>query len=367
MLRSIGLKNFKLFEHLHLDFDRLNLFTGVNGMGKSSVIQALLLLRQSFLRRELESGGLLLKGSYVDLGTGRDVFSMYASEADQIEFSLTEEQQTFEWTFRYSPGTDLLPVASGPEADFSGLALFGWHFKYLNAEHIAPRVVYEKSESEVVNRRQLGMRGEYAAHFLLHFQSEKIRFSNLVHPAARSDILLHQVDAWMGEISPGTQLVLQDVAGADLVRLAFKFKTEVDYTNECKAPNVGFGLSYALPVVVALLSATPGELLILENPESHVHPRGQAALGRLMGLCASNDVQLLVETHSDHIVNGIRVAVKRGEIDHGAVRLHYFERAQSIDRHIGTSTAIQIDSRGELSDYPAGFLDEWGNQLAELI
>ena len=73
MLRKIKLKNFKCFEQLDLECRPLNLLCGLNGTGKSSVLQALLVLRQSFETSELLGGGLLLGGERIDLGTGHDV------------------------------------------------------------------------------------------------------------------------------------------------------------------------------------------------------------------------------------------------------------------------------------------------------
>ena len=73
MLCEIRLTNFKCFENLQLTCPPLTLLCGLNGMGKSTVIQALLVLRQSFISGELRQGRLLLGGEFADLGTGNDV------------------------------------------------------------------------------------------------------------------------------------------------------------------------------------------------------------------------------------------------------------------------------------------------------
>lgn len=122
-----------------------------------------------------------------------------------------------------------------------------------------------------------------------------------------------------------------------------------------------------MPVVVSLLAARPGELIIIENPESHVHPRGQAQLGRLIAKTAMNDVQVIVETHSDHILNGIRVAVKENEISKEKVGIFYFERVVDADEQYSKITDISVDKTGELSSYPKDMLDEWNNQLFNLM
>ena len=134
-----------------------------------------------------------------------------------------------------------------------------------------------------------------------------------------------------------------------------------------KPENVGFGISYALHVVTALLAAGAGGLVIIESPESHIHPRGQAELGKLIALVAQNDVQVIIETHSDHIINGIRVAVKEGLLSEDKTTLFYFERKVAEKEQFSAITDIKLDRNGTLSDEPEGLLDEWGNQLLKLI
>ena len=83
MINHIEIKNFKAFQEASIDLSNLNLFTGVNGMGKSSFIQSLLLLRQSHLNRQLPEEVLLNHDKYVKLGKSQDVLNMYASEEDE--------------------------------------------------------------------------------------------------------------------------------------------------------------------------------------------------------------------------------------------------------------------------------------------
>ena len=117
----------------------------------------------------------------------------------------------------------------------------------------------------------------------------------------------------------------------------------------------------------SLLSAKQGELIIIENPESHIHPRGQAELGKLIALTAMNDVQIIVETHSDHVLNGIRVAVREKELSEHKVVLFYFDKVVEPSEQYSKVTNIEIDKHGELSDYPKNMLEEWSNQILKLI
>lgn len=370
MITSIEIENFKLFKKAKFSLKPLVLFTGLNGTGKSSFIQVLLLLRQSQLAGVLQSRGLILKGSLVELGTGKDIFNQFAGKDDLLKIKISTDKYSFYWDFKYLSESDILKLADKSTYTDALLqfSLFNQNFQYLNAEHTAPQNTYPKSEFEVIQNRQIGRYGEYAVHYLSEYGLEEVAYSNLVHPKARSNRLLHNLEAWLNEISPGIKVVVEDIKGLELIRLGFQYETERGYTNEYKPINVGFGITYALPVIVALLTANRDKITIIENPESHVHPRGQAKMGELIALCASNGCQLIIETHSDHILNGMRVAVKEDKIEYSDVVIHYFDRV-SVDKpeHEAIITTINIDKNGELSDYPKGLLDEWSSQLFKLI
>jgi predicted ATPase len=370
MIKSIEVENFKLFKKSKLSLKPLSLFMGLNGTGKSSFIQTLLLLRQSQQSGILRTAGLILKGNLVELGTGKDVFYQFAGKDDLIKMRINTSNHSYYWDFKYLPDSDILAVVK--QATYtdtlSEFNLFSRNFQYLNTEHIVPLNTYKKSEFEVVQNRQIGKHGEYAVHYLSEYGLEPIQYSNLVHPKAKSNRLLHNVEAWLNEISPGIKVIVEDIKGLELIRLSFQYEAESGYTNEYKPINVGFGITYALPVIVALLTTNPDKITIIENPESHVHPKGQAKIGELVALSASNNSQIFIETHSDHVLNGIRVAVKENKIQDSDVSIYYFDRTSNNKaEHESVITTINIDKNGELSEYPKGLLDEWSSQLFKLI
>lgn len=368
MITSIEVNNFKLFRNLILPLRTLNIFTGLNGMGKSSLIQAMLLLRQSYQTGLLQTTGLILKGNIVELGTGKDVFYQFAGKDENVKITLSTPHQTHSWEFKYHSDSDILPLIDKQEqADPGTFNLFGKHFQYLNAEHIIPLNTYKKSEFEVVQNQHLGKYGEYAAHFLSVYGLDPVKHENLIHPRAKSNRLNHNVEAWMNEVSPGIKINVEDVKGLDLVKLGYLYETESGYTDEYKPINVGFGITYALPVIIALLTADGNKMTIIENPESHVHPKGQAKIGELAAISASNGCQIFIETHSDHVLNGVRVAVKNRRINKENIGINYFARISNHEGYESDVKTILLDEKGELSEYPNGLLDEWSNQLFKLI
>jgi predicted ATPase len=318
MINYINIKNFKSLKNIYLKPTNLNLCFGMNGMGKSSLLQIFLLLRQSCFKGTLQNTGLLLQGGeLVTIGTGKDAFYQNAGKDETMTIAIKYAQGSeFVWQFCYEGASDILPLASfESNSQLQQASLFTHQFQYLSAEHLSPQKIYQKSAFEVTQHKNIGIKGEYAVHYLAHFGLNKINHPNLLHPNSSSEILLHQTMAWLSEITPGTKLNVEDLKGTDLVRMGIQFETFDGYTNDFLPINVGFGITYVLPLIVALLTAQANDLILIENPESHLHPKGQAVIGRLMALAAQNGVQILAESHSDHIINGVRVAVKEGLID----------------------------------------------------
>jgi predicted ATPase len=176
--------------------------------------------------------------------------------------------------------------------------------------------------------------------------------------------LLDQVDGWLQEISPGSHLTIEAIRRGDSALAGFAFDRPGDVkTRAFRATNVGFGLSYALPVIVALLSAPKGALVLLENPEAHMHPRGQTRLGQLAARAAAAGVQVIIETHSDHVMDGARIDIRDGRLEPSAAAFHYFER------HGAESSVISpaINADGRLNTWPVGFFDQHDENLAHLL
>jgi predicted ATPase len=360
ILQQLSLENFKRFTFQSIPLNYLTVLSGLNGTGKSSVIQALLLLRQSHQQNPLNSVGLALNGELVNIGTAQDALHAEAQQ-DRISFEIgLESGEAVEWTFDYDTPADVLSLKSPYVNDrIWQLSLFTDSFQYLQAERLGPRRFFETSDFQVQQHRQLGTQGEYTAHYLSLFgDSEKIADPALAHPSQKSPNLLLQVEAWLGEVSPGIRLSINARSDMDLVNLQFSFAGGSKF----RATNVGFGITYTLPVIVAILAAKPGSLLIIENPEAHLHPKGQAQMGELLARAASIGIQVIIETHSDHVLNGIRLAVHGGRLQPDRVALNFFQHQQEP-----AVISPKIDRHGRIDQWPDGFFDEWDKSLDALL
>jgi predicted ATPase len=168
--------------------------------------------------------------------------------------------------------------------------------------------------------------------------------------------LLAQARAWMNFIVPGVSI--------DDVQLFGKIKAaEISYFKSSPT-NVGFGVSYVLPIVVSGLIAQEESLLVIENPEAHLHPSGQSRIGQFLARIAAAGVQVLVETHSEHVINGIRLATLTNTPSPDEVLVNFFSRNNEGKSDV---TVIRFTSKGDLEQWPLGFFDQQQQDFAHMI
>ncbi len=366
MIKQISVENFKCFEEMSVECRELNLFTGVNGMGKSTVIQALLLFRQTYERNKQGlNNPVILNGRYISLGKIKDISYWYKKDED-IHLTVKEDGLG-SWICHYSEKDQALLMECHAVAHGDGLA--GDGFEYISAERLGPRRYYDDLGEERYTPTQIGSKGEYAVSCLYSLGSDsdfKV-YDNMKNPGESSERLELQVNAWMSEISPGIRIKAIPNMDSDVMGLRYS-QPSIMGEESANAVNMGFGVSYVMPVIIALLKARKGDLLILENPEAHIHPKGQRQIGELIARAASNGIQVVLETHSDHILNGIRLSVKHGQIRPDQVKLNYFyiyEDNTGMIKHDMTSPEILSD--GSLSNWPDGFFDEWDKAVDALF
>ncbi|MCP4701267.1 MAG: DUF3696 domain-containing protein, partial [Gammaproteobacteria bacterium] len=358
-----------------LEIKNLNLLTGLNGSGKSSLIQTLLLLRQS---PEISKGELKLdnpNNPLFDAGVAEDVYCQFGTDKEII-FRYSSEQHSFQWRFECDvlnhPDKDVLYAPSVLYSQEQLQHVFGSAFQYLRAERTGAQNSYPTSFNIVKNQKNLGLSGEYATHYLNVYGQKGVN-KLFHHPHAKTAKLTHQTEAWLSELAPDVRLKTKIVSNEE-IRLDFQFDTEQGITHNFKPKHVGLGLIYVLPVIVALLTAEKNKLILIENPESHIHPRGQVELGKLLAAAAQSGAQLFIETHSDHILNGIRIAAREKRIAPENLIAFYFKRSK--EDNCSDITSVLIDDNGKLhrktpdgkmAKIPKGFFDEWTNAMMELF
>ena len=361
MIRKVTVANFKCFKEQEIALGRLTVLAGLNGTGKSSVMQALLLLRQSGLGNDGRPAHLRWQGRLIDLGSFRDVLYERA-EQDVIEIAAAFDP----------PGGCRVAIRQGGDgklaaregfADAPGSSLYRWSMFYVTADRLGPQKALPFLEQGHESNTPLGSKGEHVLWFLEQYGERRVRSGVRLDPSPKNT-LMAQTNAWIKLISPGAMLEIDSMRNADLALAGFSFFQPDDVkTRSFRATNVGFGLSYALPVIVALLAAGKDDLVLIENPEAHLHPAGQTHLAELAARSAAAGSQVVMETHSDHVLDGVRLAAHGGSIEADQIVLHYFER----DGMRVTVTTPQMGSDGRLDMWPDGFFDQHERNLGRLI
>lgn len=165
MFNRLRIKNFKCFNDLELNFSMVNVLTGLNGMGKSTVIQSILLLGQS-QKNIMSDKSLLLKGKYVDLGVGKDILFEKAEE-DEVGIELQIDDNEGKFLFEYQPEEDVLPLKNW-ELHGSQKAFEQWtdRIYYLSAYRIEPQFLYRIENERELSERYFGKDGKFAIQYL---------------------------------------------------------------------------------------------------------------------------------------------------------------------------------------------------------
>lgn len=360
MITSVTVKNFKCYKEQEFKLSNLTVFCGNNSVGKSTAIQSILLAVQNDFSIELP-----LNGDFVSFGTFPDLHNRYA-DPDTVILTLKTEGKEVTWGHdlddmnlpHYENGKNRdmleeqpLPLISDSKEMRKWLKdTYLGDFQYLCAERWGPRNNYPYSSQ----RRWsdwLGIHGEYVPQIMSKLTSRAPLDEGdpRRHKNSSTYSLAENLYEWMGEVSPGVFIKSESNKQADISMSQFQFGDEL-----YRPVNVGFGLSYSLSVVVALLITKPGGLVIIENPEAHLHPRGQSYLGRLIALAAQAGVQVIIETHSDHIVNGMRLMPRLGLVDHSVFTLYQVSAGQEES----TIQEIFITKQGQFSEWPKDFFDQ---------
>jgi len=233
---------------------------------------------------------------------------------------------------------------------------FSERVRYLGPLREAPHVLYDPGPSKL----DLGVRGEYSA-AVLHAQAR----TQVVMPTegdGERRQLSEALDYWLREfeLADGARSEDRGRMGIGLSVRPPGLGREVDLTA------VGVGVSQILPVVLLCLLAAPGTLVVLEQPELHLHPRLEQKLADFLLACARSGRQLVIETHSEHLVNRLRYRVASDPTDatHELIKLVFAETSDGVTSY----REPEINQYGGIGDdWPAGFLDLGAREARDLV
>lgn len=364
MISRIKIRNFKCFEDINVPMEKLTLITGTNASGKSSFLQSLVLLHQTASENEW-SKRLIINGETLSLGTALDVINQ-VSGRKSFETTLEIHGESFSWEFsgeredmsfcisRFTHNQEstenpqqlqhLFPSKRSENLESYRKKIL--NLTYITAERIGPQELYPLTDS----KNHVGKDGKNAVSTLHLNQDEPIHEKLVLDETPPT--LLKQTEARMQCFFPGINIQTNKVPSINSVTLGIRVSESTGFH---KPQNVGFGITQVLPIVVATLSANPDDIIIIENPEVHLHPAGQALMGEFLAEAAEHGPQILIETHSDHILNGVRRAARKKTISSKHINIHFFSTPSTDGPQIITP---RINSEGDIDHWPEGFFDQ---------
>lgn len=406
-ITRITVGGFKSIAQEHsIEIRPLTILAGANSSGKSSMIQPLLLLKQT-LESTFDPGALLLNGPNVkftqveqflshsqrgktagkfhivdrfhiqiETAEGVTVATYFARNMQSrlgIEQTIYDGNRFFEGmsqdelsaAFRKSVALPSLDIYSGP-VSFSLSRARGFLIPIVHFEggpSVPTNLYSDLIISECISHmlHLPGLRGSperdypvtatgstfpgtfeiYAASIIERWQldNEKQKlaklFSNLAHLALTNKVIARRRNATAIEL------------------LVNRFR-QGDTEDMVSIADVGLGVSQALPVVVALHTAEPGQLVYIEQPEIHLHPRAQYAMAEVLAGAAKEGKRLVIETHSNLLLLGIQTLVAEGKLPRELVKLHWFTQQEDGSTKIDSA---DLDERGAYGDWSEDFDD----------
>jgi predicted ATPase len=410
MLTKIELQNFKCFqENTVFPLGSLTLLTGINGQGKSSLIQSLLLMRQS-IEYDDRTTKLILNGNCLSLGRFNEIRNMGTSIEKPIIFkyfynrtieSSNTETITIKGSANYyfveDMNDDMVAALKAVEIEansvssltnyrtsfdkkfevnqiiqdnqsifqFIPIQILEKNFEYekllnfsaihyISADRLGPQDFYFRST--IPKFPNVGLKGELTVNLLYRMKDELIDDRLCLGTDAKT--LIIQAQEWLNKIFDGAKV---EVSGSQTNVLELMFNSSLS-KDRFRPANIGFGYHCILPIIVSGLIAKEGEILIVENPEAHLYPKAQSELSKFLAKISACGIQVFIESHSDHILNALRIAVLDKILSHEELSILYF--SQNTEQSV---VKIPLDSDGRIEEWPDGFFDQMDKDFERLF
>lgn len=366
MLKLLKIENFKCFSgKTSIPLSKVTVCTGMNSVGKSTLIQALLLFKQSCENLgKFKDLNVLLNTDALKLGSTNQIMltdkMVLALDEDWIEYSAGADKLSLVIE-KISCSDTLLDMVNNEISvdDISLDFIDQKEFYYLNAERLGPRNYQEMKSHDVLH---CGYHGEYTFDVIeknpLFNVSDNRKFKG--DSEKKISDLNKQIDYWMSYIVNGVEVNFSSDITTQLSQMKVR---QAALDTPFNSPyNFGFGISYVLPIIVTGLIATPNSIVVVENPEAHLHPAGQSRIGEFLAQMATDDLQIVIETHSEHVINGIRKFSLKNKMSAEDICINYF----NIESGNHAVSRLPLNERMDILKWPEGFFDQESKDLREL-
>ena len=336
MIKELSIRGFKCFDNINIKPKALTLLVGKNSTGKSTVIQSVLALKQC--------GANPFRGLYMNIGEVSELMNANIG-TERIEIKARYDSAE-------DPAYTVIEGYDGKSVTYNELAS---EMVYCSAERVGVKDTYCKSLND---DESVGTDCRYAFSYLCKHKNDKID-SEQVYDQNTLLTLGGQVDYWLSEIC-GYMIDAEYLNETDFVKVRYKSSNDSYATNWNRPQNVGTGVTYVASIIIASFSCPKDGLLIIENPEIHLHPSAQSKLLEFLSFVSLCDRQVIIETHSDHIFNGLRKCVHNNLIGNDGQSIFFFK---DNGKGCMEPALVKLEDDGRISENTEGLFDQIQNDL----
>ncbi|MEN8218105.1 MAG: AAA family ATPase [Pseudomonadota bacterium] len=332
MINHLKIKRFKCIGEESFTFKNLTILTGLNSAGKSSVIQSILLMSHYFGEKKFLSENLL------DFTNNRNKY------LNAKEFSIEIDGICLTKNLDAINQQGNLPHFTTEQDIF-----------HVDANRLGPEELALYS-----SENKIGKNGEFIFSYYEQNKSNVIEKSLI--KSANSDTLQSNIDYWLSYILDVEVELSTERVAASHVKVSYKFNK----LQAISPDSLGAGTSYVVKILIVCLLAKIDNILLIENPEIHLHPKAQAKLGEFFTFLANSGVQVVLETHCENLIDKIRYEVYKNNINNDDVVIYYKEDSNTPFEKIevdGTGHFIRENKEAN-DNFPSSF---FGTNLTELL
>jgi len=391
-ISAIGVEGFKSIRtRTEIALRPLTILAGANSSGKSSILQPALLMKQT-LEAPYDPGALLLDGPHVRFTAVEQLFSRFGGKSANAFVVRLQAGERLTIAVRFEKqakgGLDVVEMTAGMTTDRAGERFRRGETRELAGEHMAVVrdrcfLVLKTIESPEGLAGSIGTVDwapyvRIALRSILHVPALRGNPERTYKTTAIGDQFAGTFEPYVASIIhhwQATRDIRLKQLGVALQKLGLSWKIEASRVDDTRVElrvgrlkqktrdgardlvslaDVGFGVSQCLPVLVALLTAKPGQLVYIEEPEIHLHPRAQVALAQILADAANRGVRVVIETHSSLLLLGVQALVAEGALAPGLVALHWFSLAKDGATEVRSAA---LDEAGAFGDWPEDFAD----------
>lgn len=349
MLNNFHIHNFKCLEKEDFEFGKLNIITGLNSTGKSSVIQAILYFSDWIFSDWIYEKGSSVSYAFDDLRNKYNNSREINLKIDTLEKPINIFMEENKIHIKYSESEDINIIVPRKNEN-----LF-----YLAEDRIGPLELEINKQSNSIGLIH-GDKGELVFSNYESLKSNPID-KNLV--IGESSTLYQNVDYWLKKVLDVDVSLLSKEVTSEKIKISYDF----DELEGISPKNLGAGVSYLSKILIICLLAKPNDTIIIENPEIHLHPKAQSKLGEFFAFIASKEIQLILETHSEHLINRVRYEVYKEKLESEEVKLFYKETNRSpFIKLVLDNNGHYLGENSERMNFPSGFFDSTLDELLEI-